>query len=569
MRNPLNLLLLALTAGYGLWRAIVQQWTCDDAFISFRYARNLVDGHGLVFNLGEHVEGYTNFLWTMVIALGLWAGIDAVAFSRFLGIGFFLATVVLLWRADKKAVLPLAAVGLALHHHSALMASFGLETAMFTFLVTVALVTLVQAQRPWQYLMVGTSLVLASMTRPDGLLLYSLATCFVALQAWLTRQPRMLLAVLLPGICLLGPYGYWKLEYYQNLLPNTFYAKSASKPYLSQGLLYLWLYFKYYAVFLLALLVPLFCLLQRRKQQWIAAGWDSLRAPLVLLMFIVPYLAYVVWVGGDFMFSRFCLPVTPALFMGLQLMLPHLGAKKNVIALAGLVLLSLLSQFTLINRPGMDFGEGVQVFEERRHYPELYRELQQGVGEHLAKRLQGESPVFAISGGQAMFAYYCNWPTVIEMHGLTDSYIANRKIKGRFRVGHEKLLSVTDPYLRQRSVNFMFMPPYFQERWDIPGDSLGELRDVKFLVQGNLGGQSEEGWALFTMLTYNRAMMDGLKGSDDVQFQPFDLYLDGYIRGMGEKSKAQVAKDYAAFKDYYFDHNQDLPRQQAFTDYLR
>lgn len=34
----------------------------EDAFISFRYARNLVDGHGLVFNPGERVEGYTNFL---------------------------------------------------------------------------------------------------------------------------------------------------------------------------------------------------------------------------------------------------------------------------------------------------------------------------------------------------------------------------------------------------------------------------------------------------------------------------------------------------------------------------
>jgi hypothetical protein len=44
---------------------------CDDAFISFRYARNLLAGHGLVFNRGEFVEGYTNFLWTLEVA-GLW-----------------------------------------------------------------------------------------------------------------------------------------------------------------------------------------------------------------------------------------------------------------------------------------------------------------------------------------------------------------------------------------------------------------------------------------------------------------------------------------------------------------
>jgi hypothetical protein len=29
----------------------------DDAYISLRYARNLIDAHGLVFNPGERVEG--------------------------------------------------------------------------------------------------------------------------------------------------------------------------------------------------------------------------------------------------------------------------------------------------------------------------------------------------------------------------------------------------------------------------------------------------------------------------------------------------------------------------------
>ena len=43
----------------------------DDAFISFRYARNLALHGQLVFNLGERVEGYTNFLWTVILALGI------------------------------------------------------------------------------------------------------------------------------------------------------------------------------------------------------------------------------------------------------------------------------------------------------------------------------------------------------------------------------------------------------------------------------------------------------------------------------------------------------------------
>lgn len=44
----------------------------DDAYISFQYARQFFSGNGLVFNVGERVEGYTNFLWIVLIAPFLW-----------------------------------------------------------------------------------------------------------------------------------------------------------------------------------------------------------------------------------------------------------------------------------------------------------------------------------------------------------------------------------------------------------------------------------------------------------------------------------------------------------------
>ena len=53
------------------WLVSLSWWLTDDAFISFRYARNLLEGHGLVFNPGERVEGYTNFLWVLELA-ALW-----------------------------------------------------------------------------------------------------------------------------------------------------------------------------------------------------------------------------------------------------------------------------------------------------------------------------------------------------------------------------------------------------------------------------------------------------------------------------------------------------------------
>ena len=55
----------------GLYVAIGRASVIDDAYISFRYAKNLAEGNGLVYNIGQRVEGYTNFLWTLLIALFL------------------------------------------------------------------------------------------------------------------------------------------------------------------------------------------------------------------------------------------------------------------------------------------------------------------------------------------------------------------------------------------------------------------------------------------------------------------------------------------------------------------
>ena len=46
-----------------VWDAFQHRWLSDDAFISFRYAKHWSEGHGLVYNIGEWVEGYTNLLW--------------------------------------------------------------------------------------------------------------------------------------------------------------------------------------------------------------------------------------------------------------------------------------------------------------------------------------------------------------------------------------------------------------------------------------------------------------------------------------------------------------------------
>ena len=88
---------LAILA-YGLYRAIDLRWICDDAFITMRYVKNFVDGNGLVYNIGERMEGYTHFLWLMLLAASKAIGFDPVDASMWLGIAAYAGILLLLTR---------------------------------------------------------------------------------------------------------------------------------------------------------------------------------------------------------------------------------------------------------------------------------------------------------------------------------------------------------------------------------------------------------------------------------------------------------------------------------------
>src|SRR5438045_1442706 len=75
---------LAILAGFAWLTVICSPFVIDDAFISFRYAENLARGHGLVYNPGDYVEGYTNFLWVVIIAAVNALGGDSLLWSKLL-----------------------------------------------------------------------------------------------------------------------------------------------------------------------------------------------------------------------------------------------------------------------------------------------------------------------------------------------------------------------------------------------------------------------------------------------------------------------------------------------------
>jgi hypothetical protein len=97
-------------------------WFADDAFISLHYARNWIEGNGLVFNPGERVEGYTNFLWLALIAGCGRLGLDLPLAALALGLVAYAATIVLVHRvvrllvSDHDVIVSFAAVATALSY---------------------------------------------------------------------------------------------------------------------------------------------------------------------------------------------------------------------------------------------------------------------------------------------------------------------------------------------------------------------------------------------------------------------------------------------------------------------
>ncbi len=211
--------------------------TADDAYISFRYAQNWVHGCGPVYNCGEPaVEGYTNFLWMALSALVMKLGLDPVSAMRLFGLlcgAAALGALVFLARRIHRGPATPALAGLALASSPfwAINAVAGLETAAATLtilLATALSMKLPRSRRPWA---AGIVWAVSYLIRPEGLVLGAITGLWI-LPAGLAARIGMR-QIIKQGLgygsgllAVAGPFFIWRVLYYGDLHPNTYYAKS-------------------------------------------------------------------------------------------------------------------------------------------------------------------------------------------------------------------------------------------------------------------------------------------------------------------------------------------------------
>lgn len=229
-----------LAAAVQLWRFSDIEFAVDDAWISFRIARNWLEAGVLTYNLDDPpVEGMTNLSWTLLSAgwLALAPGLDPIVPARVLGGVLHLGAVGVLVRLAAR--LGAAAGGSALRSGLVTLAVLvapgwlayhalsGLETALFGLLFAVAIE---RAHAFWQGSRgagwaAGAALALLAATRPEGVLVAALFC------AWgLASRPlrARALPLVLPCVVAVAALEAFRLHTYGALVPNTFHAKPAS-----------------------------------------------------------------------------------------------------------------------------------------------------------------------------------------------------------------------------------------------------------------------------------------------------------------------------------------------------
>ncbi len=433
---PVLWALAAICLAYAVFR--LHGFYQDDAFISLTYARNLLAGDGLTWADGERIEGYSNFLFVALTA-GVGAlGVDLVAASRIVGATFGIATVIAglrLWATSRKdsgfdlgAPTERALTGL---YAFLLLTSLplvawsvgGLETTLFAFLVTMgagAALRTTESAGAGPAVVAGLWYGLAILTRPDGGVLWLAALAFVAARAGGRRarmQPALVLAAATAVV--LVPYAAWKLRYFGDLLPNTWYAKSAGIPLaykLEQGLSYLWGFIRAppaVALFAVAALV-LRPLGAARGGAIPLAAWSCLA-----------FATYQVAIGGDFMAHfRYFAPLVPLLALvvvGVARELLVGGRDLFALALAlPVVVLSVVALVPLETAPGSASALVAEIARPHieSHWPP---------GALVAVNASGALPYL-----HPEYRY-------LDMLGLNDRHIARRVVsEPRGRIGHLK-----------------------------------------------------------------------------------------------------------------------------------
>jgi len=210
----------AMTVGIRLW---IGPRTVDDAYITFRYAHNIARGVGFVYNAGEKVLGTTTPLFALILAAltPFSSNLEAVAMVintiADVGTAVFMYMIVIR-TTDRSLAALVCALLFSFSAGSIRFTAGGMETGVFVFLIVMS---------SWlflgeHYLLSSVSVGLATLTRPEGLIL------LVAMVGiYLLRHGRFPWKMTIAAGVVLLPWIVFAIAYFGSPIPHSVIAKRA------------------------------------------------------------------------------------------------------------------------------------------------------------------------------------------------------------------------------------------------------------------------------------------------------------------------------------------------------
>lgn len=300
----------------------------DDMMISMRYANHLVQGKGLVWNVGERVEGFTNPLWTLYMAIPHLLKIPLSKTSLFIqisGLIFLILNAIIVRKilgllTNDRLIQTLGTLITMFYYPLINWSLVGTEVSVLTLLFSLSILVIISSLKTKKNnLVLYLILLLSILVRIDTIVfVLVILTGLIILD---NKNRQIHIKIGLPLIVLtLVLLTLFRVKYYSSFLPATYYLKMTGYPTIlriTRGV-----YFLLQTIFKINWVIfflPILLFIKNKNDKAIS----------IMASVVIAQLLYSVYVGGDaWEFSgatnRYITIVMPLFFILLVLALKKL-----------------------------------------------------------------------------------------------------------------------------------------------------------------------------------------------------------------------------------------------------
>ena len=555
-----------------LYNAYTLHFLSGEAFIAFRYAKNLYYGYGFVFNPTEYTSPPQSFLWVNLIYLGMKLGISPERSSQGMGLLSFILTILLLFIAGERLhkkkyhsgrlYIPLAALSYPAMLHSRIYATSGTEISLFILLIlSGTLIILIFNNR--ESILIGLIFISFScITRNEGLIFYFTITVFLFIfknkEYNLKNIIRKDFIIHLPFILIVLPFIIWKYLYYTDLE-----SMVVNQNIQIQGnLTHLREFFKTYYILPIMVLYlavvfinKIFFNLQFKKKielkvfqrnSWLSKyryklyfkpnkkkiNFDYSTKDKTfewILIAVLPSLLsllLIIYNENEKGFGKLPIVLVPFILFGIEMALLEEYNAIKVLFITLCIFLSLYfhNPSYTVNKELQTYGirDENKIFQLKEIYKKKLKLLR-------IRKIFSENLVrISTTSEKTYISYYLDPLIVLDLNKTFQFH-------NKESIEPEILLD----FLQKRRIHLFL-------------DDL-EILESKEYNRFEYDGFGEK-WKI---IIYEDGIMDEFQKNKKLVFKNFQEYLNSYLSKIKEKSTPELKKDLMDFKNYYFLWNKD------------